>query len=44
MKLECFLKSERYMLKENSHQIYTYYADGKDIAGRSIPIERYKKT
>ena len=44
MKLECFLKSERYMLKENSHQIYTYYADGKDIAGRSISIRRYKKT
>ncbi len=43
MKLEYFLKSERYMLKENSHQIYTYYADEKDIAGRSISIRRYKK-
>lgn len=41
--LSYFLKSEKYMLKDENHQICTYYAESEEIANRSIPIKAYKK-
>lgn len=37
-----FLKSEKYMLKDEDHQICTYYAESKEISNRSIPVKTYK--
>ena len=41
--LEYFLKSESYILKDDSHQFYTWYADKDDIATRSITYSKYQK-
>lgn len=37
-----FLKSEKYILKDEDHQIFTYYAEPKEISNRSIPVKTYK--
>lgn len=41
--LEYFLKSESNILKDDSHQFYTWYADKDDIATRSITYSKYQK-
>lgn len=41
--LSYFLKSEKYMLKVESHQMCTYYAEPEEIANKSISIKKYKK-
>ena len=42
-KLEYFLKSEKYILKDESHQFYTFYAEKEEVAIRSIYSNKYTK-
>lgn len=39
--LEYFLKSEKFMLKDDSHQLCSFYSSYDEIANRSISSKRY---